>query len=249
MMSFTFLHIVIIHYFVFNSFIFIIDGQAIATKVSKQITQRTNSLKVAVEKYNASLAAWKDRVNGLPEELDFDTVKDPESEVFQDFRGNISNKDQVPYSVRRNVIDLHNFIERCKEEISYLDDHHVTERARFEKWITEHSDDTLVYVRGINCILEKRKREAENKLYAIGSIFGDRLPLERRSSIPDDECKFVSIDTTTETFETKLVELKEGEDVDDEQPDDDIVLILESSDDEDGDEVEDEDETEFNMDL
>ena len=224
--------------------------------MSKQITQRTNSLKVAVEKYNASLAAWKDRVNGLPEELDFDTVKDPESEVFQDFRGNISNKDQVPYSVRRNVIDLHNFIERCKEEISYLDlemvrlvNHHVTVRARFEKWITEHSDDTLVYVKGINCILEKRKREAENKLYAIGSIFGDRLPLERRSLIPDDECKFVSIDTTTETFETELVELNEGEDVDDEQPDDDIVLILESSDDEGGDEVEDADETEFDMDL
>ena len=34
-----------------------LDGQAIATKVSKQITQRTNSLKVAVEKYNAALAA------------------------------------------------------------------------------------------------------------------------------------------------------------------------------------------------
>ena len=76
-------------------------------------------------------------------------------------------------------------------------------------------------------------------MYAIGSIFGDRLPLERRSSIPDDECKFVSIHTITETLETELVELNEGEDVENEQPDDDIVLILESSDDEDGDEVED----------
>ena len=117
-----------------------IDGQAIATKLSKQITQRTNFLKVAVEKYNASLGVWKDRVNGLHEELDFDTVKDPESEVLKEFGRNISNKDQVPYSVRRNIIDLHNFIERCKEEISYLDvktvrlvNHHVTERARFEK--------------------------------------------------------------------------------------------------------------------
>ena len=237
-----------------------LDGQAIATKVSKQITQRTNSLKVAVEKYNAALAAWKDRVNGLPEELDFDTMKDPESEVFQDFRGNISSvsENQVPFSVRRNVIDLRNFIERCKEELSHLDvetlrlfHYHVAEKSRFEELVREYSGNTLAYFGEINCILEKRKHEAENRLYAIGSIFGDRLSVEMISTIPQVECKFVSTETTTETFEKELVELNQGEDVhdDDEQPDDDIVLILESSDEENDDGIEDEDETELNMDL
>ena len=236
-----------------------LDGQANG-QVSKQITQRTNSLKVAVEKYNAALAAWKDRVNGLPEELDFDTMKDPESEVFQDFRGNISSvsENQVPFSVRRNVIDLHNFIERCKEELSHLDvetlrlfHYHVAEKSRFEELVREYSGNTLAYFGEINCILEKRKHEAENRLYAIGSIFGDRLSVEMISTIPQVECKFVSTETTTETFEKELVELNQGEDVhdDDEQPDDDIVLILESSDEENDDGIEDEDETELNMDL
>ena len=193
----------IIHFYVPKSLIFMVqfllyslDGQAIATKVSKHITQRTNSLKVAVEKYNAALAAWKDRLNGLPEELDFDTMKDPECEVFQDFRGNISSEDQVPFFVRRNVIDLHNFIERCKEELSYLDvetlrlvHYHVAEKSRFEELVREYSGNTLVYFGGINCILEKRKYEVENRLYAIGSIFGDRLPVEVISTIPQVECE------------------------------------------------------------
>ena len=88
-------------------------------------------------------------------------------------------------------------------------------------------------------------------MYAIGSIFGDCLPVEMISTIPQVECKFVSTKTTTETFEKELVELNQGEDVhdDDEQPDDDIVLILESSDEENDDGIEDEDETELNMDL
>ena len=76
----------------------------------------------------------------MPEELDFDTMKDPESEVFQDFQGNVSSEDQVPFSVRRNMIDLQNFIERCKEELSHLDVetqrlvcYHVAEKSRFEE--------------------------------------------------------------------------------------------------------------------
>ena len=61
----------------------------------------------------------------------------------------------------------------------------------------------------------------------------------------------MSTETTTETFEKELVELNQGEDGhdDDEQPDGDIVLILESSDEENDDGIEDEDETELNMDL
>lgn len=223
---------------------FYVDGQEIAAKVSKQITQRTNSLKIAVEKYNASLAAWKNKVDGLPEELDFDGVKDPESNVFDDFRGNthVENQvPQVPFPVRRSVIDLHNFVERCKEELSYLHvemvrlvSYHVTEKARFQEWIDENSDDTLVYVRGINCVLERKKREEDNKLCSVGSKYGNFLPFEVVSSIPQFEYKFVSIDTTTDSVATELFQSdqSEDEDSDDEDSDKDICLMLESSEDE-----------------
>ncbi len=199
-------------------------------------------MKIAVEKYNASLVAWKDRVDGLPEELDFNTLKDPKSDVFQDFRGNIPIDSQVPFAVRRSVIDLHNFVERCKEEVSYLDvemvklvKYHLTEKARFQDWVNEHSDDTLVYVRGINCVLEKRKREEDNKLCSVASMFEEFLPVEVVLSLPQTECKFVNIDSTADTVATELLEIdqSEDEDEDEEDPYKDLCLMLESSDDED----------------
>lgn len=42
-----------------------VDGQDIATKLSKQITQRTNSIRSSVVKYNAGLAFWNDQFEGL----------------------------------------------------------------------------------------------------------------------------------------------------------------------------------------
>ncbi|XP_028404241.1 uncharacterized protein LOC114537187 isoform X4 [Dendronephthya gigantea] len=224
------------------------DGQAIAEKVSKQITQRTNSAKVVVEKYNASLAAWKDNVTGLPEELEFDKVKDPESDLYKDFRESTLSEDQVPYSVKKSAIDLHNFIERCKEETSYLKTemcrlvtYHQTQKSSFLEWLKDNNDSSsTVLIRGIRCILQRKILEEENKLIVLGATFGNHLPDNVSSSIPKIEWSHESTMPSTKHVFENLDQLDDQREQSEEQ-DDEILSILDSSDDE----VEDESEMDF----
>ncbi|XP_028416359.1 uncharacterized protein LOC114540363 [Dendronephthya gigantea] len=95
------------------------DGQAIASKLSKQITRKTNAIKSVITKYNASLTALQDCVDGLPDELKFDIAKDPESSLYSNFSTQ-RPVETVPFSVKRSAIDLQNFLERCKEEQELL---------------------------------------------------------------------------------------------------------------------------------
>ena len=177
--------------------------------MSKQISQRTNAIRVTVKKYNAALASWKDQVEGLPEEINFDNVKDPESTIFQQFQVNVPDQEQLPYSVKRTVIDLHHFIERCKEEMAYLNSemqrliqHHENQKSKYQEFINNHADDAAVYVRGLVCISRERIREEENKLFALGSLFGNELPVEVRSSLPQTQSTFESMITVnTDIFE------------------------------------------------
>ncbi|XP_028411455.1 uncharacterized protein LOC114534011 isoform X3 [Dendronephthya gigantea] len=223
-------------------------GQAIAEKVSKQITQRTNSAKVVVEKYNASLAAWKDNVTGLPEELEFDKVKDPESDLYKDFRESTLSEDQVPYSVKKSAIDLHNFIERCKEETSYLKTemcrlvtYHQTQKSSFLEWLKDNNDSSsTVLIRGIRCILQRKILEEENKLIVLGATFGNHLPDNVSSSIPKIEWSHESTMPSTKHVFENLDQLDDQREQSEEQ-DDEILSILDSSDDE----VEDESEMDF----
>ena len=95
-----------------------LDGQAVATKLSRQINLKTNTIKSTVTNYNASLTALQDYVNGLPDELEFDEVKDPESVLYSSVCED-ETKD-VPLTVKRSAIDLQCFLERCKEEQMFL---------------------------------------------------------------------------------------------------------------------------------
>ena len=99
--------------------------QLLLNCLSRVITQMTNSIKVAVTKYNAALSFWKNRVEGLPEAMKFDEMKDSESPIYEHFRAASSTMDEVPFVVKRNAIDLHNYVERCKEENEYLNDEMV----------------------------------------------------------------------------------------------------------------------------
>jgi hypothetical protein len=224
----------------------LLDGQAIAAKLSKQITQRTNGIKVSVEKYNASLSSWKEKVDGMPEPLKFDDVKDPQCSIFADFRGNSSNQDGVPFSVKRNVIDLYHLIERCKEEVSYLNmeivrlvKYYENRVSVLERFLHSHVDDTSVYIKGMKCVARRQIREEKNKLYGLGSIFKDNLPMEFQSSLPECEFKFeatrtlnvFSAEISTNSEELEIVN-SDNDDINDEDHDEEFALVLDLSDDE-----------------
>ncbi|XP_028415964.1 uncharacterized protein LOC114539523 [Dendronephthya gigantea] len=83
------------------------DGQAIAVKLSKQISQRTNAIKAAVTRYNASLNSLEDWIQELPAEMQFEEAKDPNSVIYSHLNHQQTN-DTVPSAVKRAAIDSHN---------------------------------------------------------------------------------------------------------------------------------------------
>ena len=141
-------------------------------------------------------------------------MKDPESSIFHQFQINVPDQEQLPFSVKRTIIDLHHFIERCKEEMTYLNSemlrliqHHENQKAKYQEFLDRHADDKAGFVRGLKCILRNRVCEEENKLFVLGSLFGKyELPVEVRSSLPQAQCTFENmISVNTESEEQEVI--------------------------------------------
>ncbi|XP_028403401.1 uncharacterized protein LOC114526098 [Dendronephthya gigantea] len=173
------------------------DGQAIAAKLSKQITNKTNAIKATVAKYNAALAYWKDPIDGMPEPINFDDVKDPESPSYHHLRVTTPSDDNIPLEFKRSAIDLHNFVERCKEEIEYLDlemvrlvEYFLKMKMSYQSCCNEVQEEaTSVYAKGLNCIFQSRILECDNKLHMLGKLFKDNIREEMKCSIPSMQWK------------------------------------------------------------
>jgi hypothetical protein len=219
-----------------------VDGQKIAIKLSKQITKKTNTLKVAVEKYNASLASWRDHVEGLPSCLNFDDVKDPESSIYQDFKSDAN--EQVPFSIKRTVIDLHHVTERCKEEMQLVDieiarlvKYHTKKRRAFQEFVAKHNTDPALYMRGLCCIMQKRAHEEDNKLYLLGRLLCD-YHAEILTSLPQQEYKFCStaeFSCNDLQAELEMEDVSDGDSECDDDKSDDVFELRISDDDDDDD--------------
>lgn len=87
------------------------DGQAIAIKLSKQITKVTDNVKKTIACHNAIQGAAI---------LTFDSVKDPSSDLYANVQSSSSLVHAIPNSTRRTAIELHCLKERCGEEISLV---------------------------------------------------------------------------------------------------------------------------------
>ena len=112
--------------------------------------------------------------------------------------------------------------------------HHENQNSKYQEFINNHADDAAVYVRGLMCILRKRIREEENKLFALGSLFGNELPVEVRSSLPQTQSTFESMITVnTDIFEGSDEQemISSDDEVDFEH--DELCLTLDISDDDD----------------
>lgn len=175
----------------FSVFSYVVDGQAIAIKLSKQITQRTNGIKAAVTKYNSSLSSLEDWIEGLPAELQFDEAKDPGSQLYSHLNCQPSN-DDTPFTVKRAAIDLHNFLERCKEEqelllleVERLIKFYVGRKEELESYLVEHSGDQPKLIRGLIVIARKEVNEINNMLCSLGSMLFEYLTAESIKKIPN----------------------------------------------------------------
>lgn len=117
--------------------------------------------------------------------------------------------------------------------------HHENQKAKYQEFLDGHADDTAVYLRGLKCILKNRVREEENKLFVLGSLFGDDLPVEVRSSLPQAQYTYESMITVnTVILEGSAEEhqvIASDDDGEQEEDEDEVCPILDISDDEDND--------------
>ena len=193
-----------------NRYVFISDRQAIATKLSKQITRRTNAMKSAIAKYNPSLKSLEDWVEGLPNEIDFSEAKEPDSQLYSALNME-TGQDSVPFTVKRSAIDLHNFLERCKEEQELLDtevekliSHYESKKEELESYITEHSGISTKVIKGAVAIFKKDIVNVNNTLYSLGCTLCDYLSEETKSKLPT--VKIVAEHAFNQLFSTETFE-------------------------------------------
>ena len=116
------------------------------------------------------------------------SVKDPESSIYEDFK--VVAHEQVPFSIKRTVINLHHLTDRCKEEMELLEiarliNYHTERKDAFPAFIEKHKADPTLHLRGL-CFLMQKCAHEENKLYTIRGILGDYDP-QILASLPQQE--------------------------------------------------------------
>lgn len=167
-------------------------------------------MKSVIAKYNASLKSLEDWVEGLPNEIDFDEAKEPDSQLYSALNME-TVQDSVPFTVKRSAIDLHNFLERCKEEQELLDtevekliSHYESKREELESFITEHSGISTKVIKGAVSVFRKNIVNVNNTLYSLGSALCDYLPEETKRRLPT--VKIVAEHALSQVFSTESFE-------------------------------------------
>ena len=170
----------------------------------------------------------------LPQELEFDQAKDPESDLYCNLNNQPSNSD-IPFSIKRAAINLHNFLERCKEEqahllleVKRLFSYYFEEKETLESYVEESTTDYSKLARGIKVVIKTKLCEINNTLYWLGSILLHYLSEQTVSRLPSSEVgamhmgfsefssvEFPEILCDSETDEEELV-LQLSDDSDDE---------------------------------
>ncbi|KAK3716896.1 hypothetical protein QZH41_017010 [Actinostola sp. cb2023] len=89
------------------------DGQAIAIKLSKQVNKATVHLQKTLVRLNATT-----QEDGQ-DDIAFNDVKDPSSDVYANLSLELPRHD-IPYSVRKRIIELDCLKKRCEEENSMV---------------------------------------------------------------------------------------------------------------------------------
>ena len=96
----------------FVIFIFIIDGQKIAKKLSKGITKETSTARKFLEELNNVSQTDEAFVP-----LHLEDVLSPESEFWQCPQATAS---EIPVNIKRDIIEAHLLLKRCDEELMLL---------------------------------------------------------------------------------------------------------------------------------
>lgn len=147
-----------------------LDGQAIAIKLANQIDKVVNSMK-------QQLAI----LNGLMENesVTFDDIKDPCGDIFAQVQSP-TDASNVPSSVKKKLVQLVCFQERCKEEQDLV----KQEMLRLTYFIIAQINFISSYLRsdadvnrGLRSLLLQKAAVHKKRLNSLRSTFGDVVTL------------------------------------------------------------------------
>lgn len=90
------------------------EGQAVAIRLNRQLKRVGENMTKALNKYNGI----DEHTGQLPVFLEFNDIKSLECEIWQRFDSaeNFQTESSVPYSVRKEAVEINCTIERCQEE-------------------------------------------------------------------------------------------------------------------------------------
>ena len=182
-----------------------VDGQAIAIKLSKQITKVTENMKRTITCHNVlpGVAA-----------LTFDDVKDPSSDLYYNFQTSTPSGHTVANTTRRKVIELHCLKERCEEEISLTK---VEILAFLEKQMelttmaanAKVADEPLEL--GLKSLLLLRRAEYTKKLQALKTLWVGLVDIPTNHNQVIDYHQFLD-DNVVSKGDTPLADVEDSDD-------------------------------------
>lgn len=155
----------------------LLDGQALAARLSKQITRVTKDLKKGVKAFNEGQSPFCN----IQSVLTFDTIKDPDGEFWcTSPRVPETNECSVPVSVKRKAIDFCNLLDRSREEQNllnhemrntwsyFLEQHRIV--SAFLMALTNH-ERVLDIERGKEFFARRKLLHVESTLLALQNQF------------------------------------------------------------------------------
>ena len=188
----------------------LLDGHALAKRLSKQISQATKAMVTSLNEFNRLECSsdWP-----LPRSFEVDEVKNPETEVWirSEFMGSTS---PVPISVKRKAIDLYNLVDRAKEEVTLLQSdmknviaHFTGEHAVFSSSLAK-SSSMSTEAEGRDVYIKMKLLSLESQLLELKILFLSHIheialpsfffeptdiPLKNNFETEEDERTFLSL--------------------------------------------------------
>lgn len=173
------------------------EGHALAKRLSKQITKATKLLKTSIDEYNKLECST---ASSLPLTVTFDSVKDPDSDVWVEVNAPEESRTAIPATIRRKAVDLYYLMDRCREEITLLQsemintlDHFTRQHQLFKSSLDFSLDNLSAESRGRDIFIRKKVLSIESYLVYLKALFEDHIenvslpPLIFESDLPSLE--------------------------------------------------------------
>ncbi|KAJ7351808.1 hypothetical protein OS493_035533 [Desmophyllum pertusum] len=152
------------------------EGHALAKRLSKQITQATNSMKTAVDEFNKLECSSS---CSLPRSVEFDSVKNPDSDIWLQI-DSLGSTSPIPITIKRKAVDLYNLVDRGKEEITLLQsemkntiDHFIEQHRIFVSSVVDEISlqSCSAETRGKDILIRMKTLAIESQLVELKELF------------------------------------------------------------------------------